>query len=186
MPLLIVIYLFDAKKLNHSTTNPFNYFFLSGLIFSFLGDLFLLFKWGFLPGLGSFLLAHIFYIFCFKKIGDKKIRRTYIIPIAIYLAVFLIFLMPYLGEMLIPVIIYSVAISLMFYFSLKTKQKWLIAGALLFLISDSILSVNLFVKESALLSVLVMMTYVAAQFLLVKGMISLVKMHKSITKNETF
>ena len=74
--------------------------------------------------------------------------------------------------MKIPVIIYGLVISAMLYFAVRTSNKNLILGAVLFVISDSILSINLFVKETIILSLLVMVTYVAAQWFLVKGMLS--------------
>jgi uncharacterized membrane protein YhhN len=73
--------------------------------------------------------------------------------------------------MKIPVIIYGIIISTMLYFSIKTQEKLLIVGALFFVISDSVLSVNLFVSSSLLLNLLVMITYVLAQVLLVKGIL---------------
>lgn len=180
IPLLILIYLFETRKLNDSSTLSVNKTFLSGLIFSFLGDVFLLFEWGFLPGLGSFLLAHIFYILCFSKISVKKQLPFLAFSLLIYVGSLLYFLFPYLNEMKIPVIFYAFVISAMLYFAVKTKRKFLILGALLFVVSDSLLAFNLFLKETKTLSLLVMMTYVFAQYLLVCGIIQ-----KKVTFNET-
>lgn len=163
MPLLILIYFLESKKLNK--------LFLAGLVFSFLGDLFLLFKWGFLSGLGSFLLAHLFYIFCFKNLRKTKVSNLWLVFIGMYLVSLLFFLFPHLNEMKIPVIIYGITISTMFYFSLKTANKLLIFGAFLFVISDSVLAIDLFLKQTLVLNLLVMITYVFAQILLLKGII---------------
>lgn len=59
----------------------------------------------------------------------------------------------------------------MLYVALGTKGKYLIIGALLFVLSDSILAINIFYKQSILGGMAVMLTYVIAQFLLVEGMI---------------
>ena len=129
MPLVIAIYLLKVTK-----KSAINSWFLSGLIFSFLGDTFLLFKWGFLPGLGSFLLAHVLYILSFVKLRVAKMYAS--IPfILLYLFFLVYFLHPYLKEMEIPVVIYGITLSTMAYFSLRTKNKWLVAGAFLFVIS---------------------------------------------------
>lgn len=165
VPLIATIYLSGINK-----KEELNSWFLSGLIFSFLGDTFLLFKWGFLPGLGSFLFAHVLYILSFIKLRAAKMLFS--IPFILLYLIFLIyFLHPYLGEMEIPVIVYGITISIMAYFSLRSKNKWLIAGAFLFVISDSLLSFNMFVNYSAITEQFVMATYVFAQLFLVRGMI---------------
>ena len=167
MPVLLFTYLSEAK----SHQIKLDLFFVLGLIFSFLGDFFLLLKSGFLLGLGSFLLAHIFYIISFKKRSLSRVSVGVIVVLLLYLVLLISFLFPHLKEMKIPVIIYGIIISTMLYFSIKTQEKLLIVGALFFVISDSILSVNLFVSSSLLLNLLVMITYVLAQVLLVKGIL---------------
>jgi uncharacterized membrane protein YhhN len=167
VPLITAIYLLGVRK----KTATINSYFLAGLIFTFLGDTFLLFKWGFLPGLGCFLLAHVLYILSFVKLRKAKMLGS--LPfILVYLGLLLYFLHPYLKEMEIPVIVYGITISTMAYFSLCTKNKWLISGAFLFVVSDSLLSFNLFVNYSALMEQVVMTTYVLAQLSLVYGMTS--------------
>lgn len=171
MPILLFIYVLETK-LRHLKINKL---FILGLIFSFLGDFSLLLKHGFLFGLGSFLLAHIFYIFSFKNKGIKKVSLGILLLIFLYLISLLAYLFPSLNEMKIPVVIYGITISTMLYFSIKTNEKLLILGALLFVISDSILSVNLFVSQTLFLNLLVMITYVLAQVLLVKGILKVSK-----------
>lgn len=167
LPLLLLIYLSESKL----TQLAVNQWFAAGLVLSFFGDLFLLFQWGFLPGLGSFLLAHIFYIICFRKLVKSKASRTFIFILSLYLIGFIAFLYPYLNEMKFPVIVYGIVISLMLYFASRTGNKLLILGALLFVISDTILAVNLFMNETKLQSLLVMITYVFAQWFLVRGIL---------------
>ena len=168
LPLLILIYISGVK----SEKFQFDKFFLAGLALSFFGDLFLLFKWGFLPGLGSFLLAHVFYIISFRKKIQNSIWKFWPIILGLYASILLVFLFPYLKEMKIPVIIYAIVISVMMYSAIKTHNRNLIIGALLFLISDTLLSVNLFLKPLIILNLLVMITYVSAQWFLVRGILS--------------
>lgn len=161
IPLLMLLYTYKNKTIN--------YLFLVGLIFSFLGDVFLLFNWGFLPGLGSFLTAHVLYVFCFKRM-TKKQYYILLLPLILFLISLIGFLYPYLGEMKIPVIFYAIIISVMFYFAATTQNRWLIIGAIFFVISDSILSINIFYESSIIREMLVMITYVIAQYFLVTGM----------------
>lgn len=168
LPLLIIIFITRLK----SEKTQVDKLFLAGLVLSFFGDLFLLFQWGFLPGLGSFLLAHVFYIISFRKKTQNSIWRFWPIILGLFATTLLVFLFPYLKEMKIPVIIYAVVIATMMYNALKTHNRNLIIGALLFLISDTLLSINLFLQPLMILNLLVMITYIAAQWFLVKGMIS--------------
>ena len=168
LPILILMYFSQVK----SAKTQLDKFFLAGLTLSFFGDLFLLFKWGFLAGLVSFLLAHVFYIISFRKKFHKSIWKFWPMILGLYASILLVFLFPYLKEMKIPVLIYAVVISVMMFSSLKTNNRNLIIGALLFLISDTLLSVNLFVKPLMILNLLVMITYVLAQWILVRGMLS--------------
>ena len=170
LPLLTLYYVLEVKS---KKMKP-NTWFLAGLVFSFFGDLFLLFKWGFLLGLGSFLLAHVFYVICFIKLKIKN-AWGFLSFIIAYLLGLLCYLFPHLDEMKIPVILYGIVISAMLFTSLRTGKSLLIFGALLFVISDSILSISLFVNSNVVLPLLVMLTYVAAQFLLVLGMLKSTK-----------
>lgn len=167
MPFLLMIYVLKARI----SQIKIDKLFVSGLLFSFWGDFFLLLKSGFLLGLGSFLLAHIFYIYSFKKRSMKKVSVWVVLLLLFYLSSLLSVLFPYLKDFKIPVIIYGIIISIMLYFSIKTGEKLLIFGALIFVISDSALSVNLFMNQSQFLDLLVMITYVLAQILLVKGIL---------------
>ena len=164
---LILWYLSSSK----SEKIQLSAFFLAGLILSFFGDLFLLFKWGFLPGLGSFLLAHLCYIISFKKKPQKRIKEFWPIILSLYASILLVFLFPYLKEMKIPVFIYAVVISVMMYSALKTHNRNLIIGALFFLISDTLLSFYMFFQPLIMLNLLVMTTYILAQWFLVRGML---------------
>ncbi|WP_226063333.1 lysoplasmalogenase [Kaistella polysaccharea] len=168
LPILILIYFSQVK----SEKIQLDKLFLAGLVLSFFGDLFLLFKWGFLPGLGSFLLAHVFYIISFRKKTQNSIWKFWPIILGLFATTLLVFLFPYLKEMKIPVAIYAVVISVMMYTALKTQNRNLIIGALLFLISDTLLSVYLFLQPLIILNLLVMMTYLSAQWFLVRGMLS--------------
>lgn len=168
LPILILLYVTRLK----SEKIQLSKLFLTGLVLSFFGDLFLLFKWGFLPGLGSFLLAHVFYIISFRKKTQNTIWKFWPIILGLFATALLVFLFPYLKEMKVPVIIYAVVISVMMYTALKTHNRNLIVGALLFLISDTLLSISLFLQPLMIINLLVMITYVLAQWFLVRGMLS--------------
>ena len=162
-----------------------NKLYILALIFSFFGDVFLLSteKLFFLSGLISFLIAHIFYIFLVKKRlqkpGGIQLLMA-VIPNLIILVVLLRFLYPSLGEMRIPVTIYGItittfgAVSLLYFLQEKSKGALLLViGTYAFIVSDAVLAINLFYKPFALLPVIIMVTYLLAQFLICKFVLNL-------------
>ncbi len=80
--------------------------------------------------------------------------------------------------MKIPVTVYGLVISTMLLFalhvaSIKNREaaKWLLTGAILFVISDSVLAINKFYYPFEYSGVLIMLTYGMAQWFIVKGAI---------------
>ncbi|AUC84688.1 lysoplasmalogenase [Polaribacter sp. ALD11] len=171
---LAVIYLLSVNKVS--------FWYVSALFFSFWGDTFLLFKEAFfLFGLVSFLIAHILYIKIssnyLKKISYNKIL-TYSIPFVIAFGSIVYLIRDNLGEMLVPVIIYGLIISafgtltLLNYVQQKnTENLWLFLGALIFIISDSLLAVNKFYEAREVYGLSIMITYIVAQYLICKAMV---------------
>ncbi|MDY3520599.1 lysoplasmalogenase [Riemerella anatipestifer] len=174
-PLLIPIIALIYYQLNKTESLSNNKLFLTGLFFSFLGDVFLLKDSGFLYGLASFLLAHIFYIICFYRIKSPQFSLVKLLPIAIYLAVFISLFWSHLGEMKIPVIVYASAISVMLYFSLGLKNKYINFGAFFFVISDTILAHSIFFEYNVYKGLAVMITYIIAQVCLAYGIYKIAK-----------
>jgi len=123
-----------------------------GLIFSLAGDVMLMLPFDlFVFGLVSFLIAHLVYIGAFM--GKRPWRMAWL-PALLYLAfgvgIFLI-LLPGLGEMTFPVIFYIVVILTMAYTAWdqwdQARDRWVLfafIGALLFVLSDTILAINKF------------------------------------------
>lgn len=146
---------------------------LTGLFFCMLGDGLLI--W-FVVGLSAFLIGHLFYLSAFFRSWNfSKIRCATLIPIAlygIYMGTTLVRALIQDGhnQLLIPVIFYILVISLMAWSAIMTGNKWAIAGSLLFAISDSILSWNMFVSDVPFSGVLIMTTYYAAQFLIASSL----------------
>ena len=157
------------------------------LVFSWIGDTLLLFVFKdaiyFMLGLIAFLTAHIFYIILFAKElkkanGKIEFRKPGLLIIVIYLIGLLLILIPHLGSLTIPVIIYSVVISTMLYTACLLSFHWpkpasiyLFTGAISFVLSDSILALNKFYQPIPLSGFLIMATYLYAQWALVKSCI---------------
>jgi uncharacterized membrane protein YhhN len=170
-------YYSNAKKLNK--------YFVLGLFFSFLGDILLLGtgEMYFVFGLLFFLIAHVFYIIIVLKIIQITKPKEFIIASVPFLLLFLVLmnvLYAGLGAIKIPVIIYAITISffgivsLILYLQAKTKiSMLLLVGVLTFITSDTILALNLFYKKRSFYPLLIMMTYVLAQYLICRFVLKL-------------
>jgi len=182
MPLLAV-WLFAATK--HPSEYPFlRKAVLGALVFSTLGDVFLMFSGGmfFLLGLGAFLLAHLFYMGAFSSVSSLKsgfLRQKpgWILPFIAFPILLLMLLWNGIPVgMKMPVAAYAGIISLMALSVVNLKRKitdtvfWtLLPGALLFMISDSSLAVAKFGEVFEGSRMVIMVTYIGGQYLLVRG-----------------
>ncbi len=160
---------------------------IAGLLFSWAGDVLLMFESRnalfFIFGLVSFLLTHVCYITYFLKIRSPKTSLVRQQPwiaalVAGYGASLVLFLLPHLGALKIPVLVYALVICSMLVCSLHVFNKvnrpaniLFVAGAVLFTASDSLLAVNKFYQSFAGAAVLIMLTYCAAQLCIVQGVI---------------
>lgn len=160
---------------------------MTGLFFSWLGDVFLLLESHypvlFIAGLSSFLITHLCYIIYFLSVKPAAVslvrkQPVYILLILGYGAGLVWLLFPFLGDLKIPVIFYAAVICIMLLCSLHIFQKvtvpanrYFVAGAVLFVISDSLLAINKFYQPLAFAGTLIMLTYCAAQYFIVMGFV---------------
>ncbi len=158
-----------------------------GLFFSWLGDVALMYQhhdeFFFLIGLGAFLVAQLCYVIGFSgnlALGDAH-WPLWVWGVVLVLAGFgaavILLLIPSVDEAVrLPVTIYAVAITAMgVTAALRYARTYLrsfvliLCGALLFIMSDSILAWNRFMSPLGHASWSVMLTYAVAQYLIVAG-----------------
>ncbi len=175
---LILIYLYTL------TLSRINKLYIYAMLCCFVGDVFLLFKdqqLYFIIGLISFLIAHIFFIkIVFKRlinVSYKKILTTYIPFLILFIFLFL-FIIRSVGNMLIPVLIYGMVLSLFVSVALvaneerrSIKSLYMLIGAIVFIISDSFLAINKFYYTLPVFEVIVMFTYIVALYLIYRSMV---------------
>ena len=175
LTLLAIVYLASVKK-------PI-FWFVLGMFFSFLGDVLLMFNGAnfFMFGLSAFLIAHVLYIkvtssFLPSHLTVKMISSSF--PFVIFFIVLMYLIYPNLNEMLVPVVVYGVTIStfgsvalLNYRCEKSTENLWLFIGAVLFILSDSLIALNKFYEPNEIYGVSIMVTYILAQFLICKAMI---------------
>jgi uncharacterized membrane protein YhhN len=147
---------------------------LAGLVFSLLGDVALMFPDKlFIAGLVAFLAAQVLYIFAFRPAAGQPVPFLTFLPFILFGLLMFFLLAPGLGPLKLPVLVYIGAITTMAGFAAVryvylggTRPLLAFAGAVLFLISDSVLAYDRFGKKFALARVLVLATYFPAQLLI--------------------
>lgn len=155
-----------------------------GMVFACAGDIFLMWKGYFLHGLGAFLVMQVLYIAVFSKEITRPLRPASALvkggAVLLALAFILAAVMGGLTEpaLKIAVPVYAFTISLMtFSASLRDLRVsrasyfWVLAGAVCFMISDTLIAFNSFVSPVPNQHFWIMSTYMAAQFSIVKGLL---------------
>ena len=161
---------------------------LLGLLFSTLGDTLLMFAGGpggssfFLMGLAAFLLAHCCYIAGFWSVlrrgGDFLPKNKWLaLPFAAYLLSLLTWLWPDVPlAMRLPVAVYATVICTMAWSAFHLRGRVepsvfqsIFTGALLFVLSDSLIALHKFGHPFSGAHGAIMVTYIAGQWLLARG-----------------
>jgi len=141
------------------------------LLLSACGDIFLEMDM-FTPGLASFLVAQLSYAWYF--FSQRDTRTMPYARLVVVLAIMLSVSYPVVanaGDIIIPVAVYMSAICLMGVGAALYRQPStiLFAGALLFVASDSMIGINRFVLPLPGSRYPIMITYYAAQLLILWG-----------------
>ncbi|HKY04406.1 MAG TPA: lysoplasmalogenase [Blastocatellia bacterium] len=148
------------------------------LAFSSLGDIFLGLdrESMFVYGLGSFLVAHLFYIALFARhlsrpLAIKRWQTVAVALVVAYSGVMMAWLVADIGGLVAAVAAYMLAITVMVSVSVLANfgSRRIAAGALLFLLSDSLIAVGKFKTPVLFGAYLVWATYYAAQLMIATG-----------------
>lgn len=173
LPMILLIGVAWQTLKGHSSQSKY---FIAGLVFSACGDFILDYdrdNW-FIFGLGSFFIAHLFYLASLKPYIKKFSQAKYYVALISYLvygAIMLTILAEGLGDLLIPVVGYMSILLLMALatiFSEKSNQ-WLVIGGISFAVSDSLIGFDKFYMPIENVHFVIMVTYYFAQFALLKG-----------------
>lgn len=178
-PLTTLLIFALAWKATPSVSPRYRALVLIGIAFSLCGDVFLMLpgtRW-FLPGLASFLLAHLCFIAAFFKDSTFAQKAAGFAPFAIFAAINLFFLIPKLPhDLLGPVLAYVFVLASMAGTALArwrnlrnaptlTESAWHAAlGGATFVVSDCVLAWHLFGGGVPLHEVWILSTYFFAIF----------------------
>ena len=146
-----------------------------GLVFSFLGDVLLQSPGdiGFLLGLGGFLLAHLAFLILFTRSMRERRIPWYASAYVAWWVVLVLYLAPYVGALIVPVAVYGLVLGASSVAALGTGRLAAI-GALVILVSDTILAFKLFVPGYTFYPVdfIIMTLYVVGNGLIAYAVVS--------------
>ncbi len=182
VPSLLMTYFFHQSVVNR--------IFVVAMIFCWLGDVFLMFDSAnelfFIFGLAAFLLGHVSFTVAYRQLRNKegaglnnpqKLRFSF--PVLLIGTGLVTILYPVLGDLKVPVMVYALVLTLMvlqsifrYGFTSSSSFRNICIGALFFLASDSLLAINKFLQPLPNASLLIMVTYMAAQYLITIGALS--------------
>ena len=180
VPLLIWLYLRFVK----GHWNRFHSLIIMALVFSWMGDILLQLTQFqeslFLVGLASFMVTQLIYMVVFFTTPGRNIlffRKIYlIVPVVLYGWWILSLLSEGLGDMMLPFTVYTVVILSMLLAAINrvnkvNRQSYLLvfAGAILFVISDSLIAINRFTQPFELARIAIVSSYMTAQYLIAVG-----------------
>lgn len=170
---------------------------LVGFVFSWSGDVNLMLPrldslkpyadLFFLAGLVSFLITHVLYMLAFRKDLANNTNASLLknkpwlaLPVLAGYAGLLLVLLPAIqatqADMLVPVIVYASVITAMVIFAINRYGKVsnasyyaVLAGALLFMFSDSNIAIDKFHTPFEMSRLVIMITYLSSQYLFAWG-----------------
>lgn len=174
--MVIAIVFVASRARQQGAASRFDLLLMAGLAFSLVGDVFLMFPGRFISGLVFFLLAHLCYIALFRQGVPWLPRRgalaaTLGLGIAMYALLF-----GGLGPVLkVAVAAYVVVIAVMAAQAIgraivlgDAGSTAVAIGAGFFMLSDSLLALNLFLRPIPMAPLWVLSTYYVAQILITR------------------
>ncbi|WP_066268803.1 lysoplasmalogenase family protein [Hydrogenophaga palleronii] len=180
LTMLIALAVVVAHARNRGGLRRAHWLLLGALVASLAGDAFLMFPGFFIPGLASFLIAHLAYIALFRQdapwfANRRVLAATVGMGVVMYAFLWLGGLPAALRG---PVAAYVLVIALMaaqaMGRALHLRNHAAVAVAIstvFFMLSDALLATNRFVSPLPMSQVWVLGTYYAAQVLIVVGML---------------
>ena len=156
---------------------------------SWVGDLFMMSSDEFLffvLGIASFLTAQVVYVFLFLRTINLSGKKSFLKKKPVWLIIYIVYgmiiymlLFPHLEGVLKPaVLVYMLAILSMSSMALNRfgnghpiSFTLVFAGSLVFIVSDSMIAINRFLVAIPYDGLLIMITYIAAQYLIMRGLL---------------
>lgn len=170
IPIVLLLQLVVAKGAGRTRN-----FLIAALVLSGTGDILLRLDGLFILGLGAFLLAQLTYTALFLTQFRWRVGRLpWASTILAYTLACTLFIIPHTGDLQLVTTVYMIAISLMALsagFRDDSHFLWVALGALIFMVSDTLIAIDKFVSPFAGSGVAIMTTYYMAQLLICVGVV---------------
>ena len=159
--------------LHSEPVSPYRRWISIGLGFSLLGDILLAWPQDlFVFGLGAFLFAHLAYLKAYLVDCRRPAVPALILALLAGGSLLSVMASQGLGDLLVPVSVYALAISAMLWRALARlgsgvpkHSAWLAAaGALAFVVSDSLIGIDRFVQPFSAAPYLIILSYWLGQW----------------------
>ena len=159
--------------LHSGPVSPYRRWISIGLGFSLLGDILLAWPQDlFVFGLGAFLFAHLAYLKAYLVDCRRPAVPALILALLAGGSLLSVMASQGLGDLLVPVSVYALAISAMLWRALARlgsgvpkHSAWLAAaGALAFVVSDSLIGIDRFVQPFSAAPYLIILSYWLGQW----------------------
>ena len=159
--------------LHSGPVSPYRHWISIGLGFSLLGDILLAWPQDlFVFGLGAFLFAHLAYLKAYLVDCRRPAVPALILALLAGGSLLSVMASQGLGDLLVPVGVYALAISVMLWRALARlgsgvpkHSAWLAAaGALAFVVSDSLIGIDRFVQPFSAAPYLIILSYWLGQW----------------------
>jgi len=179
-PLALLALMFEAWSANHLQPHMQKWL-VRALGLSWVGDVLLLYPALFLPGLLSFLAAHVCFIMLLSRDAPwLHSRRALAVFMSVAALVYVALDQNGLpADLRVPVAAYVLVIATMAAQAWgrakhlgSAGSRWLAWGSVLFMLSDSLLAVDKFISPLPVAGLWVLASYYLAQGLIVQGRLS--------------
>lgn len=191
LPFILIAYFFNGTE---GIPAVFRVLLLAALFLSGFGDMFLLFseqsRLFFVCGLVTFMFSLASYIGFFLKIRYTNYplplcQWPFILAMAAGIIGFIFFMLPYLGSMMLPVLLFAVTAYIMLQsvkhaFRLKDQPYgwYALTGACVYVLSCAIIAIHYFYRHLEMGTFFIMLTYGIAQWGLVAGGLRYLQMRR--------
>lgn len=171
-PLTTILIILMAYHMGPPEWTPYFYWLLAGLVFCLFGDIFLMFPDRmFMHALVAFLIGQVLYTLAFTSGIGFGFSLYFVVPLLLYGILIFIVLLPHLQGLRLPVLLYIIIICCMAWQAWERWQRvggtrtFLAAvGAVIFMISDTVMAMNRFRKPFTRAHTMSLSAYYLAQW----------------------
>lgn len=172
-PLTTILIILQAVIFANGNNSEYSFALIVGLVFSLIGDIFLLKDKWFTYGLLAFLVAHILFTYAFSSLFGFQMNFLLLGILLVIGGVYFRFLLPRLKSFAIPVLVYFVAIIIMDWqaIGLSFSQNKLVfyllgLSSVLFSFSDAVIAYKKFISDFKFSEFWILSTYWMAIFMM--------------------